>query len=92
MNRIDATEATIEPGVSRREALRRFGGGLAGAILATLGLAGGKSHAQSGRVVSLRALVRRMADCDPSHGIRIMLPDDRPVISIREMIRRYWPR
>ena len=78
------------PGISRRQALRRFTRGLAGAILATLGVTGGTSHAQAGRVVSLRALLARLAPgCNPNRGIRIMFPEGRGVISIRELIRRF---
>jgi hypothetical protein len=80
------------PTISRRQALCRFTGGLAGAILATLGLAGGKSQAQGGRFVSLRALLARLSPgCNPGHGIRIMFPEGRGVISIRELIRRFGP-
>jgi hypothetical protein len=39
-NRFDELTKSLAEGVSRREALRRLGGGLAGALLASLGLAG----------------------------------------------------
>lgn len=81
------------PGLSRRELLCRLAGGYAGALLASVGLVGSQSYAASPGTISLRDLLRRMSanGCDASQlaaGIRRLLPNDHPVISIRDVARR----
>jgi hypothetical protein len=78
-------------GLTRRAALCRLARGLAGALLAGLGLAGGRSPVQAARVVSLRAVLQQLdGGCDPSQGIRLMLPVEGPVISLLDVIHRYY--
>jgi hypothetical protein len=92
MNRFVEPAAAADPGLSRRQVLCRFGGGLAGALLASLGLIGPRSEVSAGRVVSLRAVLQRISpNCSPAHGIRLILPDDGGPISLKEIIRRFYP-
>src|SRR4051812_45651463 len=81
-------------GLSRRQLLRRFGGGCAGWTLASLGLKISPSPAAAAGSISVRDLLRRISDrgCDPSHGIRGALPNDQPYISLRDVARRYANR
>jgi hypothetical protein len=77
--------------ISRRRALRQAAGGLAASLLAALGLSGGRGEASLVRVVSLRAVLRQISpDCDPAHGIRLILPDDGGVTSLNDIIRRFY--
>ena len=79
-------------GLSRRQVLRRVAGSLAGGLPAGLGLLGGRSEATVQSVVSLRAVMQQISpNCNPAHGIRLMLPDT-PVVSLRDIIRRYYRR
>jgi hypothetical protein len=80
-NRFDELTKALAGGVSRREALRRLGGGLAGVLLASMGL--GKAWSQSGSVdcgsycrarfapgrVALRTCVHSCEDCQAGGGI-----------------------
>jgi hypothetical protein len=87
----EPTEARAE-GFSRRQLFLRVGGGLAGVTLASLCCdAGPPPAAAAGSPISLRDLLRRISikGCDPSHGIRVALPNDHPVISLRAVARRY---
>jgi hypothetical protein len=82
-------------GFSRREFFLRLGGGLAGVTLASFVLdAGPHPAAAAGTPISLRDLLHRISikGCDPSHGIRVALPNDHPVISLRDVARRYTDR
>lgn len=87
----EPTEAGAE-GFSRRQFFVRLGGGLAGVTLASLGLEVRPSHAAPPGPIYVRQLLRRISDkgCDPSHGIRVGLPNDHPVISLRDVARRYY--
>jgi hypothetical protein len=77
--------------MTRREALCRLGRGLAGALLAAAGLADGRRAVQAASVVSLRAVLNQLdPSCDPSRGIRLMLPVEGPVISLLDVIHRYY--
>jgi hypothetical protein len=91
MHSFDERAKERAPGLSRRQLLGRVGGGLAGATLASLGLDHGRRAEAQGGTISLRDLLRRTSaeGCDPSRGIRVALPNDRPVISIRDVARRY---
>jgi hypothetical protein len=77
-------------GLSRRQLLCRLAGGYAGALLSSAGLVGGTSYAASPGPLSLRDLLGRISanGCDASQGIRRLLPNDHPVISIRDVARR----
>src|SRR5437879_3773787 len=91
MDSFDAPTADRERGLSRRQLLCRLAGGLAGALLTSLGLIGGQREVRAARVVSLRALVQQVSpNCNPSHGIRLLLPDDAPVISLLDIVRRFY--
>jgi hypothetical protein len=91
MNTFDARTEAPPHGLSRRRLLTRAAGGLAGALLAPLGLIGGRSEVRAARVVSLGGLVQQISpNCNPSHGIRLLLPDDAPVISLLDIIRRFY--
>lgn len=91
MNGLEKAAKKQPPGLSRRQVLCRFAGGIVGGLLASLGLGGGRSEANPPRVVSLRTLMKQLGpNCDPSHGIRLMLPDEGPVISLLDIIRRYY--
>jgi hypothetical protein len=81
-------------GLSRRQLFYRVGGGVAGAMLASLGLPGVQDVAEAAGPTSLRDLLRRIGPggCNPGGGIRGMLPNDHPVISIRDLDRRYAGR
>jgi hypothetical protein len=79
-------------GFSRREFFLRLGGGLAGVTLASYVLdAGPKPAAAAGTSTSVRDLLRRISNkgCDVSQGIRAVLPNDHPVISLRDVAGRY---
>lgn len=91
MNEITEPAAAEARGLSRRQMLRCFGGGLAGALLASFGLIGPNSEVNAQRVVSLRALMHQISpDCSPAHGIRLILPDDGGPISLLDMIHRFY--
>jgi hypothetical protein len=78
-------------GLTRRAALGRLARGFAGALLAAGGLAGGQRAVRAAQVVSLRAVLQQIAGpCDPSRGIRLMLPVEGPVISLLDVIHRYY--
>lgn len=86
----EPTEERAE-GFSRRQFFVRVGGGLAGMTLACFGLDVGPSPAAPPGTISVRDLLRRIGPggCDLTHGIRAGLPNDHPVISIRDVARRY---
>jgi hypothetical protein len=91
MGLFDEPVEEIARGLSRRQLLVRVGGSLAGAMLASAGLDAGKSYAASPGSISLRDLLGRISaqGCDASHSIRALLPNDHPVISIRDVAGRY---
>lgn len=92
MNRIAEPATVGDSSLSRRKLLRRFGGGLAGALLASFGLVVPRSEVSAGRVVSLRAVLQQISpNCSPAHGIRLILPDDGGPISLKEIIQRFYP-
>lgn len=91
MNRFDEPTRGAAHGVTRREALGRLARGVAGMLLASFGLATGRSPVRAAQTVSLRAALRQIAGpCDPSRGIRLMLPVEGPVISLLDVIHRYY--
>ena len=78
-------------GLSRRQWLCRAGGVVAGALLASLGLTSGRSEASLQGILGLRPVIKQIyPTCYPAFGIRHMLPDDHPVISMRDVIRRSY--
>jgi hypothetical protein len=91
MNAFDPPGATSARGISRRQLLRQFGGGLVGATLVSLGLSSARSYGQSLGSTSLRDLLGRISPdgCDASQGIKRLLPGVRPAISIRDVARRF---
>jgi hypothetical protein len=91
MRVFDETTRPASSGLSRRQVLRRAAGGLAGALLASVGLIGAAPAARAAGPVSLRAVLKQLSPtCDPSHGIRLMLPDDGPVISLLDIVHRFY--
>lgn len=78
-------------GCSRRQFFARLGGGLAGVMLASLCLDVRPSPAAPPGTISVRDLLRRIGPrgCDLTRGIRAGLPADHPVISLRDVARRY---
>jgi hypothetical protein len=91
MDAFDEPVEEIARGLSRRQFLCRVGGSLAGAMLASVWLEVGGSYGAAPGSMSLRDLLSRISaqGCGPSHGIRALLPNDHPVISIRAVARRY---
>ena len=90
MDRFDDPTQKKPPELSRRQLLGWVGGGVAGAMLASLGLPALPSYAATPDPTSLRSLLRRISayGCDPSRGIRVALPDDHPSVSIRDVARQ----
>jgi hypothetical protein len=66
---LDALAKTLASGLPRREALRRLGGGLAGALLASLGL--GKAWGQNSNAAPSAFCVDYCRDCgiSPADGV-----------------------
>lgn len=91
MDSFDEPTESMARGFSRRQFFLRLGGGLAGVTLASLAFDVGPSPAAPPGPISVRDLLRRVSPrgCDPSHGIRAALPNDHPVISLRDVARRY---
>lgn len=91
MDPLDQPAEGIARGLSRRQVLHRVGGGLAGGLIASLGLASGRSDGSTqASFISLRAAMAQIGGCDPSHGIRAMLPVYGPVISLRDVLSRFY--
>ncbi len=91
MDQLKAPPGEPAPGWSRRQVLCRLGGGVAAVLLGAAGLGGGQSEAGPLGVVSLRAALQQISGgCDPSHGIRLMLPVEGPVISLLDVIHNYY--
>jgi hypothetical protein len=91
MNPLDESSQEGAQGLSRRQLLRRVGGSIAGATVLSLGLDTGRhAEAQVG-TISLRDLLGRISlqGCDPGRGVRLLVPGNPPVISIRELARLY---
>jgi hypothetical protein len=91
MDPLDRPTDESARGLTRRQLLGRVGGGLAGLTLASLGHDPGRSAAAASGPISVRELLHRISinGCDPSHGIRVALPNDHPVISLRGVASRY---
>jgi hypothetical protein len=93
MNGFDGRTAGPARGLSRRQVLGRALAGMAGGLLASLGLIGGAGEVRAAQVVSLRAVMQQLSPhCDLSHGLRLILPDvgDPPVISLLDVIHRFY--
>jgi hypothetical protein len=59
-------------------------------LLGAGGLAG-RSEAGTLGVISLRTALQQISGgCNPSHGIRLMLPVEGPVISLVDVLERYY--
>lgn len=91
MDPLEGPTEEVARGLSRRQLFGRVGGSLAGLTLASVGLDPGRSAVAASGPNSVRELLHRISSkgCDPSHGIRMALPNDHPYISLRAVASRY---